>query len=51
MKPLNEKDIRDFKVKIVEGKKKYMIEAMEFRRIMIEEKERTVDLQKKKKLQ
>lgn len=51
MKPVKEKDLRDFKAKIIESKKEYITEALEFRQRMLEEKERAADLRKKKKLQ
>jgi len=51
MKPVKEKDLRDLKVKIIECKRQYITKAMEFRRRMVEEKKRAVNLRKKKKLQ
>jgi len=50
MKPVKEKDLRDLKVKIIECKRQYITKAMEFRRRMVEEKKRAVNLRKKKKL-
>lgn len=49
MKPVKEK-LGDFKIEIIEGKKKYLIEAMEFRLRILEEKEKTNKLREKKKL-
>jgi len=41
MKPIKEKDLRDFKIQIIKSKIKYMVTAMEFRQRASEEKQRT----------
>jgi len=49
MKPVKEDSLKDYKIAIIEGKKKYVIEAMSFRRRILEEKEAN-KLRGKKKL-
>jgi len=48
MKPIKEKEFRDLKIKIMESKKRYIIEATEFRKKIL--KESASDLRKKKEL-
>jgi len=48
MKPAKEKNVRDLLAKIIEDKKKYITEAMQFRQRMLQEKERTTHLRKAK---
>lgn len=50
MKPLKKRDLKDFEAEIVKAKKRYITEAMEFRRRILEQKQRTVSLRKKKNL-
>ena len=44
-----EKELRNLKIKIAESEKRYIIRAMEFRRRILEEKEKAVKSRKKKK--
>lgn len=48
MKRLKEKNLKDFLSEIIDSKKKYIAEAMEFKQRILEEKERTSDLRKQK---
>ena len=45
MKPVKEKDFRDFKIKAIECRRYYITKAMEFRRRMLQ-----IQKKKKKKL-
>ncbi len=49
MKPFIQKDLRDFRVKIIKSKQQYMPRIVEFKRRMLAEKIRVVALPKKKK--
>lgn len=42
------KKIRDFQIEILEGRKNYLVQAMEFRRRMLEEKQKPRDSRRKK---
>lgn len=48
MKPIKGKEVRDLKIKIMESKKRYITEVMEFRKKIL--KESTSNLRKKKEL-
>ena len=50
MKPTREKRLKDLKTEIIEGKRRYLIERMEFRQRLLEQKERVNKLREKKKL-
>lgn len=48
MKPIKKEDFKDYKTRIVEGKKRYLIESMKFRQRILEEKEAKKLREKKK---
>lgn len=49
MKGLRRDDPRDFRIEIIEGKIKYITQAMELRRAMLEEKQNLCGSREKKK--
>lgn len=48
MKRLKKDSAKDFRIEILEGRKNYLVQAMEFRRRMLEEKQKPRDSRRKK---
>ena len=48
MKELRRDDPRDFRIETIEGKRKYLVQAIEFRRAMLKEKQKLRDSRRKK---
>ncbi|MCK4385991.1 MAG: hypothetical protein KAW52_06980 [candidate division Zixibacteria bacterium] len=49
MKPAKEESLKDYKIAIIQSKKRYLIEVIEFRRRILEEKATDKLRDKKKK--
>ncbi len=48
MKSPKEKSVRDLRIEILAGKKRYMIQAMEFRRRILDKKRKASQLDERK---